>query len=136
MYPTRPSILGKFPITIQRLLFWSIAISAALIPLLYEQYLEDSNSRRSNDVIENRVAVAMSRYQDDGRLVIAGTEPHRKVDLKVPASDWQKFKPAERIALERRVAGTVMKGIPIESYVIRDDAGRILAMGTGDPIRG
>lgn len=124
-----------------RLLAWPLAAGALILPLLCALDLgagrghggDGDDAVRAAIAAQNRASTAVFRWSNAGRLTILRPPAGRpSIEFRVPASDWAAFTPAERLAMHRNLSCAAIRGVAIERYVIRDDAGAVLAEGTGD----
>jgi hypothetical protein len=118
------------------LLAWPLAVAAICLPLLYAVCLggDSGGARRADVAEENRASTAFFRWSNAGRVYIVRSPAGRpSLELRVPPCEWAAFTPAERSAVGRHLAFAAVRGASIEWYVIRDDAGAVLATGKPNP---
>jgi hypothetical protein len=127
--PYLRAFISSFVLALRRLLAWCLAIAAIVTPLVYERHLERTDADRFDLAAANSAAVALDRWGRDGRMHVTDWGGHPALDLNVPLSDWETLLPAERQALHRRLSGAVIRGTPVDHYVIREETGVILQRG-------
>lgn len=125
-----------------RLLAWPLAAGALLLPLLYALDLgtprghgggDADDSARAELAAQNQASTAVFRWSNAGRLTILRPPTGRpSLEFRVPAAEWAAFAPADRRALYHNLSCAAVRGVAIERYVIRDEAGAVLAEGRGD----